>query len=127
MPFGAIRKANWPSPADRHLFVSPRSEGCESRFFFSIRGKISVAEDDEAARETVKRLGLDHEKLERFRKEAIDATLGTLDIPQARRRLATLERAEESGGHLKPFCFVLKQALHKHIRRLESIREARKP
>jgi hypothetical protein len=30
--FGAIRKADWPSPGEQHLFVSPRSPGCEKRF-----------------------------------------------------------------------------------------------
>jgi uncharacterized protein (TIGR02646 family) len=73
VPFGALRKGNWPSPAEQHLFVSPRSAGCEARFLFSIRGKISAAQDDEAARETVRRLGLDHPRLEALRKEAIDA------------------------------------------------------
>jgi hypothetical protein len=29
VPFGAQRKADWPSPAEQHLFVSPRSAGCE--------------------------------------------------------------------------------------------------
>jgi len=27
--YGALRKGNWPSRAERHLFVSPRSAGCE--------------------------------------------------------------------------------------------------
>ena len=68
-------KANWPSRAEQHLFVSPRSAGCEARFLFSERGRITVAQNDEAARETVKRLGLDHTRLEAMRREAISATL----------------------------------------------------
>lgn len=125
VPFGALRKADWPSPAERHLFVSPRSADCEARFLFSIRGKISVAEADEAAEETVRRLGLDHKRLEALRESAITETLHRLDLPSARRRLAGLLQAEEAGGRLEPFCFALKQALGKHIRRLESIRETR--
>lgn len=125
VPFGAVRKGNWPSPAERFRFVSPRSAECESRFRFSIRGKISVAEDDEAARETVRRLGLDHKRLEALREAAIAATLHRLDLPSARKRLATLLQAEKAGGRLEPFCFALKQALAKHILRLESIRESK--
>jgi uncharacterized protein (TIGR02646 family) len=124
VPFGAIRKGNWPSPAERPLFVSPRSDGCESRFSFNIRGKISVADDDKAAGETVRRLGLDHPRLEALRKEAIDATLHRLDLPSARKRLTGLLRAEEAGGRLEPFCFALKQALRKYIVLLESIKKS---
>lgn len=133
VPFGAVFKANWPSPAEHHLFVSPHSGGCEARFSFSIRGSISVAADDEAARVTVERLGLDHKRLEALRKEAINATLQwhgrnppLLDLAAARRRLASLEEADNSGGQLEPFCFALKQALRKHITRLQAIRESKR-
>ena len=67
IPFGAVFKANWPSPAEAHLFVSPRSVGCEGRFLFSIRGVISVPANDNAAEETVKRLGLSNKRLEALR------------------------------------------------------------
>jgi uncharacterized protein (TIGR02646 family) len=133
VPFGALRKANWPSPGEQHLFVSPRSSGCESRFRFSIRGRISVADHDNAAQVTVNRLGLDHHRLEVLRKEAIDATLRRqgknpplLDLASARRRLTSLESAEIAGGLLEPFCFALKQALGSHILRLESIRKSKR-
>ena len=126
VPFGALWKGHWPSPAEQYLFVSPRSPGCEARFTFSIRGKISTADDDEAARETVRRLGLDNRRLEDLRKEAIAATLHGLDLPSARKRLTGLLQAEQAGGRLEPFCFALKQALGKHILRLESIRESKK-
>jgi uncharacterized protein (TIGR02646 family) len=126
IPFGATRKADWPSRAEQHLFVSPRSAGCESRFIFSIQGKIRPADGDDAARETVRRLGLDNRRLENLRKEAIDATLKPLDLPSARKRLTSLEDAENDEVPLEPFCFALKQALRKHIVRLESIRESRR-
>jgi uncharacterized protein (TIGR02646 family) len=133
VPFGALLKASWQSPAEQHLFVSPWSAGCERRFTFSLRGKISSPGDDEAAAETIKRLGLDNRRLEALRNEAIDATLKRkgenppmLNLALARRRLTTLEDAETAGGKLEPFCFALKQALHKHIQRLESIRESKR-
>ena len=132
VPYGALRKASWPSRAEQHLFVSPRSAGCEQRFMFSLRGKISAAARDEAAAETIKRLGLDNKRLEALRNEAIDATLNRkggnpslLDLVSARRRLTSLEHAEMTGARLEPFCFALKQALHKHIQRLESIRKTK--
>lgn len=131
VPFGALRKANWPSPDEQHLFVSPRSAGCETRFLFDMRGRISVAKNDAAARKTVERLGLDHSRLEGLRREAIAATLKLqgrqplLDLPSARKRLISLEDAEEGGGQLEPFCFALKQALRKHILRLEWIRKSK--
>jgi uncharacterized protein (TIGR02646 family) len=130
VPFGALLKGNWPSPAEQHLFVSPRSSACERRFSFNLRGKFSAAEGDEAANVTIKRLGLDNRRLEELRKVAIDATLRwhgknvpLLDLPSARRRLTQLENAENVGGRLEPFCFALKQALRKHIQRLEAIRQ----
>ena len=133
VPFGALVKANWPSRAEQHLFVSPRSAGCEARFLFSERGRVTVAQNDEAARETVKRLGLDHTRLEAMRREAISATLRwkgenppLLDLSSARKRLASLESAETAGGSLEPFCFALKQTLRKHILKLESIRESKR-
>jgi uncharacterized protein (TIGR02646 family) len=126
VPFGALWKADWPSLAERHLFVSPRSADCEARFIFSIRGRISVSENDVAAKETVKRLGLDSKRLGDLREEAIAATLYPLDLPSARKRLAGLSQAEAAGGRLEPFCFALKQALSKHIVRLELIRESKK-
>jgi len=133
VPFGAVFKANWPPPAEQHLFASPRSAGCEARFRFSIRGIISVAAADEAARVTVERLGLGNKRLEGLRKEAINATLQwhgkdwpLLDLPSARKRLGGLEEAENAGGRLEPFCFALKQALRTHISRLEYIRESKR-
>ena len=136
LPFGAIRKADWPSAEQQYLFVSPRSTGCEARFKFDIRGRISAAIDDDAARETVERLGLGHPRLEGLRREAVSATLELrgkkgkkwpmLDLPSARKRLASLENAENGGGQLEPFCFALKQGLRKHILRLERIRESQK-
>jgi uncharacterized protein (TIGR02646 family) len=128
-PFGAVKKRNWPSPSEQYLFVSPRSSSCESRFTFTLNGKITAAKaNDNAARETIRRLALDHKALDRYRKEAIGATLekrghgpASLRLTDARRRLDGLVQAEASAATFEPFCFVLKQALQKHIRRLEAI------
>ncbi|MCA9182201.1 MAG: TIGR02646 family protein, partial [Planctomycetales bacterium] len=108
--FGAVRKANWPSPAQQHLFVSPRSSECEARFSFDTTGRIQAAnEADVAARETILKLGLDSQPLVRRRKQAIDATLqvrgqgpASLDAKSARKRLSKLEAAESIPGRLEP-------------------------
>jgi len=134
VPFGALPKADWPPPEEQHLFVSPRSTGCEQRFKFNLRGQIAATSNsDSAAIETIKRLKLDNVRLEGLRKEAIDATLQLhgkvlrlLDLQAARRRLASLINSETSGRSLEPFCFALKQALRKHIERLESIRKSKR-
>ncbi len=131
--FGAVRKGNWPNPAEAHLFVSPRSHGCEARFAFSLRGTITSAqENDASAGRTIQELRLDHKILNGYRKEAIDATLASrnrgpasLNMKSASQRLSQLERKETESGPLEPFCFVLKQALRKHIARLEAIRQSK--
>lgn len=133
LPYGAHRKGSWPDPAQTPFFVSPL-HSCEARFSFTIRGEIQVANNsDQAARETIARLGLDHSRLTQLRKAAIDATLGvhpkgpgSLDLAKARKRLAGLIRAESTNGALEPFCFALKQALEKHIKRLEAIQEQKR-
>jgi diphthamide synthase subunit DPH2 len=103
-----------------------------NRFVFSLSGRIAAASDaDVAAKETIRRLALDHRALTQYRKEAIDATLRKhrrgrlLDKKSAQRRLAKLEQTEAGSGRLEPFCFVLKQALLKHIQRLEAIRQSK--
>ena len=113
--------------------MSPRSAGCERCFIFSFQGEISVARNDEAAGETVKRLGLDNIRLKNLRKEAIAATLEwrgrnplLLDLPSARKRLTSLEDAESAGGRLEPFCFAFKTSTPQDIRRMESIPDSKR-
>jgi uncharacterized protein (TIGR02646 family) len=133
VPYGALRKGDWPSRDSLHLFVSPRSAHCEQRFVFNLRGEISAASGgDSAARETIRRLALDDPGLTARRREAIEATLAMrgkglalLDLRSAKRRLKQIEQAEADASRLEQFCFVLKQALRKHILRLEAIRQSK--
>lgn len=61
---------------DADLFVSPLDESCESRFSFTANGEIGPRRsDDEAARETIRRLRLDESSLREQRAAAIDGTL----------------------------------------------------
>jgi hypothetical protein len=133
LPYGARKKGSWPDPARAHLFVSPLGPGCRERFSFNLRGEIKPAsEADIAAGETIRRLGLDHQLLTELRKAAIEGTLSvmdrgpaSLDLKSARKRIATLASAERNNQPLEQFCFVLQQALEKHIKRLEAIRARR--
>lgn len=134
LPYGACRKRDWPDTTQIALFVSPLQPDCEARFSFTLRGQINASHPgDRAAEETIKHLGLDHQELEQLRKSAIDGTLAfhgrgpaSLSITEARKRLTRLIRAEGNNDPLEPFCFVLKQALEKHIKRLEAIRRNKK-
>ena len=61
---------------DTQLIVSPLETGCEERFLFEGDGLIKPANNqDNAASETIKKLGLDIPKLNSFRKMVIDAFL----------------------------------------------------
>lgn len=133
LPYGAHKKADWPTLADEHLFVSPLSAGCADRFSFRLNGEVEARNPaDNAAVATVKRLGLNDPALVKLRKAAIDATLqirgrgpASIGIAAARRRLRDLEEAEQQVGTLEPYYFVLIQALDRQIQRIEKIREAR--
>ena len=130
-PYGAHPKKDWPSPAERYLFVSPLDDHCEDRFQFNLRGEIAPARaDDQAAKTTISKLKLDHSELTQLRNEAINATLikpghgpASLSLTDARRRLSGLETNESAGVRLEPYCFALKQALRKHIAQIEAIRQ----
>ena len=127
-PYGAEQKGSWPDPSEQHLFVSPLDQTCENRFAFNLRGEIREQEDnDQAAKTTIKKIRLDHRELVAFRKAAIQGTLGKsndLPLKDARRRLNSLRSHRQ--GRREPFCFVLVQALQKHISRLEAIAETRR-
>jgi uncharacterized protein (TIGR02646 family) len=133
LPYGAHKKADWPTVADEHLFVSPLSNGCAARFSFRLNGEVSAANlADTAAVQTIARLGLNAPALVQLRKAAIEATLqirgrgpASIGIAVARRRLRDLEQAEQQAGPLEPYSFVLVQALERQIQRIEKIREAR--
>lgn len=134
LSYGAHEKDNWPGEAERSMFVTPYSEGCESRFSFNLRGKISATDSaDEPAKETIRQLRLDHPGLTARRKAAIQASLGLgrtrklrVDAKVARNSLSRLARQEDEAAQLDEFSFVLKQAIPKHLERLETIRKAKR-
>ncbi|MBF0144325.1 MAG: TIGR02646 family protein [Magnetococcales bacterium] len=63
-------KGDW---FDEKLLISPLDPNCERKFRYTVDGKILPADNqDAAAMETIKALGLDLEKLNKLRKAAID-------------------------------------------------------
>lgn len=126
LPYGAHEKDNWPGAEEEYLFVSPLDENCEHRFTYTLSGDIEPSnEDDQAASETINQLKLDCLELRRYRRGAIDGVLGednSLSYRDARVRLRNLEG--EDGSERTPFCTTVKQALEKHIQRLEYIKQS---
>jgi hypothetical protein len=134
LQYGAHLKDNWPSDEEAALFVSPLQEGCTARFSYSFKGEIHPSNpDDEAAKETIKRLGLDHSILVGFRREAINRTLqapkkgsASLDPKAAHRRMTGLQQKDAGAAPLEPFSFALINALGKHIERIQKISAKKK-
>ncbi|TKD12375.1 TIGR02646 family protein [Polyangium fumosum] len=133
--FGAVTKKSWPSPEEKHLFVSPLDPGCTARFSFNHRGEISPADEkDDAAKTTIEKLGLAHATLTDLRRGAILGALQPpgrlLSLEQARRLLATLkadaEKLDQGGSvRLRAFSFVIEQVLPREIRKLEGIKKSK--
>ncbi|MEJ1930700.1 hypothetical protein WDZ92_10610, partial [Nostoc sp. NIES-2111] len=124
LPYGGHKKGNWPdyNKGEQTLFVSPLDPSCETRFVFDLQGNIKHNDGNIAAKTTIEKLGLNSEDLKKERLARIRGTLGlTNDLPiqDARSRLTKLQ--SQQTGKLEPFCFVLIQALERHIKRLEKI------
>lgn len=127
--FGAPVKAGWWEPK---LFVTPLSEDCERRFSFAWSGGVDAASDsDQAAKTTIKRLGLDCGTLQKLRRAAI---AGFFQFKKGSKglSLAEAERLHEkidkpgTDKKLRPFCFVLKQLLRRHISALKKSAKGKK-
>jgi len=109
-PFGAHAKDNW---YDAELLVNPIRRDCETRFLFDQFGKISLArQNDLAARETIKRLGLDHGSLTEMRLQAITAVLFRKQQPLSVSQLQKISEGycvRRANNWFPAFCFVISQ------------------
>ena len=85
------RKGSW---FDEELLITPLAPGCEDRFRFTGDGQVFAAGDDEAAKTTIDRLGLNLPKLQALRAEAVDA-LADLPVADVQTLLATPTPAGE--------------------------------
>jgi uncharacterized protein (TIGR02646 family) len=117
-PYGAHEKGNW---YDHYQFVHPRRRDCEQRFRYRDNGRIgAISPDDVGAVETIQRLRLDHYELQRMREQVIYEALYAdhLGEAQARRLLAAMDERGRD-GNFRPFCFVIKQACERYLKRFE--------
>ena len=133
--YGAKRKDNWPSPAQQNMFVSPLSSSCTSRFVFNWKGEMKPAlSTDIEANATITQLGLNHDDIKEIRHKEIQGFLHPaskrITLAQARKLLNQIKRDSVDldrglNVQLKPFCFVIEQALEREIRKLKAIMRSR--
>ncbi len=135
-PFGAKKKDEWPSLQDESSFVSPLRHDCSERFVFTRKGEIAPARRNDCAVEiTIQKLGLAHEDLVALRYGVIHGALNPknrpINLKDAERLLKQIDQSCEAvdrgeNVRLFEFCFAVRQALCKEIRKLESIKASRK-
>ncbi|MEM8534816.1 MAG: retron system putative HNH endonuclease [Chloroflexota bacterium] len=126
--FGAHAKADWYDP---DLMISPLIENCDKRFRFNQFGKIApVHQTDMAARETITRLGLDHDSLTDMRRQAIQTALFRNKQPLTEKALERIIQSycepHSHSRHIRPFCFVIQQAAVDLLNRQRKIREKKR-
>jgi len=101
-------------------FVSPHSNNCENRFVYDADGGVRACDGDNAARQTIEILELDHSTLAELRRSAIEAhglslrrksTRSARNLKSAAeaRRFAAEVMQSRNGGELQPFCVALSQ------------------
>jgi uncharacterized protein (TIGR02646 family) len=142
--YGAVKKDNWPSPAETSQYVSPLYAGCSERFeFISKEDPVEVGGDsnfsnwvepsnqgDAAAEKTIKRLNLNHHELRALRWDAVigalnpnDVLLPLGDLVMLAAEMEHAERDLDAGAAvtLDPFCFAVSQAVGRRIKKLSVI------
>lgn len=111
-------------------FVSPLRMDCEQRLTFAENGSISSQQHDQAARDTIALLKLDHPKLVEYRSAAIVAHGITLR-GRGRRRSELLTAAQaralakeimrpDHQGYIAPFCTAIAQVALRYAQQEES-------
>ena len=113
-PYGAIKKADWWHAND---FLSPLDATCEERFAFANDGKISATRDaDDPAKETIKRVGLDNEKLNELRKAAFlkagihkRSESPIESVAKVEQRIAKWSKKSQTTAECEEFCVPLVQ------------------
>jgi len=116
--YGARARKSW---FDERLFVHPLRSNCELRFRYKMNGNITpVNLADDGAKETIYRLCLDHKELKTMREQAIYVLLfeEKLSRSNVQRLVANIDK-RDSDGLFRPFCFALKQACKKYLKRFE--------
>lgn len=121
--YGAHAKADWYDQLD---FVHPLRHDCEDRFCYRDTGKIvPTYPTDRGAAITIKKLSLDSPQLERMRKAAIDAAFEERLTKAQTQRLIEAMDTRDGNGRFRPFCFVIKQAYAKYLKRFDPVPKRR--
>ena len=117
--YGAIVKDDW---WDKALFVSPLAQNCEQRFKYAQDGSVAPAVDsDDAARETIKRLGLNDKKLQELRHNAMLRAGIHRKSPNPICSIAQVQRLVQNwqvryaDRSFTEFCTVMIQAANAHL------------
>lgn len=116
--YGAHARGNWYH--DYH-FVHPRRRDCEQRFRYRDNGTIAPEDpNDQGARETIDHLHLNHRELTLLRKASIDEALFAKELrsAQVERLRAEMDRRDDTGNYPE-YCFVIKQACERYLRRFD--------
>lgn len=116
--YGAHARTNW---YDALLFVHPLRPNCEQRLRYRDDGRVTPhSQDDEGAVETIRKLRLDHPEIQQMRKQAIYEALFAKQLSEAQvRRLMAAMDERDGNGNFRAFCFVIKQACEKYLKRFE--------
>ncbi len=119
--YGAHARKGW---FDKYLFVHPLRRDCELRFRYKVNGKIAPANPtDNATEETIRQLCLDHRILTTMRRDAIYEALLEKELGKSQvQRLMTAMDERDSDGFFKPFCFAIKQACEKYLKRFDKVK-----
>jgi len=107
-----MKKGNW---FEEEVTVSPLEPDCERLFEYLEDGRIRAAGNDSRADETIKRLGLDINKLRELRKAAISAVLDVENLENLKRqdllKLIHAYRQRNNNNKFQPFYAAIIQIL----------------
>jgi len=111
------KKANW---YDEHAMVSPLDPDCASFFRYWSDGNLTASSDLQRQRrgtETIKRLGLNCERLKNLRSAAIEGALEGIEYssPEDRERLIQGFNEPDTTGRLTPFCAAIVSVLREEF------------
>ena len=124
--FGAVVKDNW---YDENLLVNPLHGSCEGRFGFDQNGRVRAANaEDEGAKTTIKKLGLDNGSLTEMRKQAIQAALFRRNQPKSKAQLKKIAESycqRDNENKFRSFCFVIQHAADRLLQKAERKRQRR--
>lgn len=125
-PYGAMFKDDWWPTAGARDFISPLDGNCEGRFQFEKSGVIKPTDPvDEAANETIKQIGLNHDRLQELRRQTFikwglhPKSEKPLGSPAKLKQLIAAWLHRDVNGKYLEFCVPLRAVALKHLSMLE--------